>query len=244
MSPQTPYGPGGSPLGPEGFFVAGEMPGAAFARYVPLLRGEIAGTVRALLPGASGAAPWLRAAVLTQMAIIPELLRTLEPAAAARHVSSATLTTQYLWPVWYELDQNGSAREPYARPGGAAAGSLPSDELRTVRDTAERQVSRLLGGYFPDDDEVGRLCERQARLVRTAALPPNTAPRPETGGWLLLAAVYALHGHPVLPRPGRRRRRLPWNRKPAALAGVAFEVGEAAALATALGLLRAAPRGG
>ncbi|MBQ0984964.1 hypothetical protein KBZ10_10625 [Streptomyces sp. F63] len=232
----TPHDAGSPPSGPEGFFVEGHLPGAAYACYVPLLRGEIAGTVRGLLPGASRAAPWLRAAILTQLETLPELLCGLEPMAALGHLHAATLTAHYLWPVWYELDVGTGPRAPDHR---TSAQPSPTGELRTVRGTAERQVSRLLGGYFPEAHGVHTLCARQAEHARAAVPPSEAGHGPGAGGWLLLASVYALHGHPVLPRPGRRRRRLSRNRQRAARAGMAFEFGEALALATALGLLRA-----
>lgn len=236
MSMPAMDGPDGTPLRPEEFFTALGLPISAFRRYSPLLRGEVTRTVRGLLPEAAAVAPWLASAVLTQLSTVPALLGEIEPEVAAEHLAAALTTAMYLYTVWCELEESRSGR-PSRDHGGSPS---PSGELRIVRGTAEKQVTRLLGGYLRSPEDLRALRSRQAQLVTLGVAP--TAPRygAAPGGWLLLAAVYALHDHPVLPRPGRKRPRFPWNRARGAAAGIAFEIGETIALSTAIGLLESA----
>ncbi|MFD0549990.1 hypothetical protein ACFQ0X_12850 [Streptomyces rectiviolaceus] len=205
------------------------------------LREELTQTVNTLLPGAQGAAPWLIAGIFNQLATIPALVPTLEPQ-TRQHLASAILTSAYLYPIWYELDAQRTPPSPQSRADmdHVHSGTLsPSEELSIVKDTATRQVNRLLGGYFSTRQRLREVRAAQAEMVRGLAAEKAVPYSCASGGWLLLASVYALHEHPLLARPGRKRRRLPGNRSRAAAEGVAFEIGESLALATALGLLEA-----
>ena len=80
-------------------------------------------------------------------------------------------------------------------------------------------------------------------MVRHGAehLSPHQRVLVHACGWLLLATIQATRAHPMLPRPGSRRRRLPWKRNRATAAGIAHQLAETLALAMALGLLDRTP---
>lgn len=204
---------------------------------VPIVRGEVTDVVCKLLPGAASlaSARCLLAAVMVQLQVAPMFIVEREPGLAPGQARTAgTLPAQLMYVIFYELtsrdqEKSETAPEPH-----------PSDELRAFRAEAEQQVNELFGGYFhpaTESEGVGLIENSLGEILSTL----DGKGQPAWGGWLLLATIMALRTNPNLPRPGRKRRRLPWKRNRATAAGIAHQLAETLALAMALGLLNQTP---
>jgi hypothetical protein len=204
---------------------------------VAVLRGDVTDTVCRLLPGAASlaSAGWLLAAVMVQLQVAPRFIMDREPGLAPGQARTAgTLPAQLMYVIFFELDSRDRGTSEITPE------LHPSDELRAFRPEAERQVSELFGGYaYPArESEAVRLVRDGLGEILNIV---HEKGQPAWGGWLLLATVLAIRTNPDLPRPGRKRRRLPWNRNRATAAGIAYQLAETLALAMALGLLDRTP---
>ncbi|WP_055570002.1 hypothetical protein [Streptomyces atriruber] len=204
------------------------------ARHVAPLRTDVTNAVCEQLPGASGTgvSSWLAVAMSQHLSTAPDALADLEPRLAPDHLASVLLPGLMLYPVWYEL------RLPARLESAPEGDPRPTGALRAFHGEAQREVDRLVGGFL----RIGTIEEmrrQQADVLRELGAEADEWASPAWGGWALLGFIDAVRTHPTLPRPGRARWRLPWNRARGRAAGVALQLGEALLLSTALALLEA-----
>lgn len=234
MAEENPLASADEPVDPATLWTSlGILPPALAARLAATVRGEVTDTVCRLLPGAASvtSARWLIAAVYAQLRLAPQFIVDREPGIDPGHARTAgTLPAQLMYAIFFELDTRSHGNS------GTIPEPRPSAELLAFRPEAEQQVSELLGGYLHPAEENKKIGMIRKSLADVLSAVDEEG-QPAWGGWLLLAAIRAIRAHPLLPRPGSRRRRLPWKRGRATAAGIAHQLAETLALAMALGLL-------
>jgi hypothetical protein len=214
---------------------------------IRLVRTAVTDTVCRLLPGAADNATvprWLWASSVFLLDAGPEWVKRLDRGIADGRTHAANVPAALMTAIQVELAARYDAAHPeaplrqfvYARP---AEPPVPSDYLRESRENWDQAAAYMFGQYKVSPETAAQIRATMSSAVRHVVSEPGNE---AWGGWVLLAALSAMHAHrDVLPEPGRPDTwRLPRNRARANEAGIAFQFGRVYAVTLAQGLLEAA----